>query len=217
MKKETPVTVKITRKQMRVIANALEAYERASMGQFKNALEIYFPHLNLSWDNFCSLERIIKDFINRENPDYFPTGNGFHGIFSKKIPSETRTAYQIEKAFLEYLSVEGNDGYWDSLRNYDGPFSGIDEEAPTIVGFKKYKDFPIDKEEIDLVRKGMDEKNFNGIWGVLRRKSFLKELHYEKAEIVRCEPPIGETVYGGRNDWYAIRVYRPVKKKQLDF
>ena len=209
------IKLELTDKQAAVVMQALDAFSRASMGQFKYALQEMFPHIPLSYEDGEELEHIIRQRLNliaitKLRPLYFPEeSNTSWGIYQQDKCHNGTIAWPIYQALRQYLAVKNNDGYFDhSFVTYDDPADCGGEPAPTIEGFTKWKDFPmyyIGEAPFYHFKENMRSKNWLYLWAMVARdfpdlpKGGTKEIIpvRQRGGIVR----------------YDMRIHKPQKPK----
>jgi hypothetical protein len=217
---ERKYSLKLTKNQIAVVCRALEAFERAQLGQFKMALEQIFEFepdkeyrrnlKEVSWDEYNSLEQMLKTFIfNRESGTQ--QNHSYFGSESAKI------AYEIDKVIAQFLTVEQNDGYWQSAyRSFDEPLDLSQEPIPEVSEFKKYKDFPIPKKHWDELRKLYAEGDLTPMWNIAD-KYIPKDIRASKTEIYPFSNKLApKDINVNHFDDICIRMWKPEKKDEFE-
>lgn len=222
MKKQDEQTynLKLTKNQLGVIARALEAFERAQLGQFKMSLEQIFEfevdeeyRKNLkqpNWDEYQALEQIIKTTIfTRESDVQRP-----HTYFGITQASESaKISYEIQKVIQQFLFVENNDGFWDDYRTCDDPLTISKEPIPEVVDFKKYKDFPIPEKEWKKLREKWGEGDISAMWEITK-KYIPENVEGDRLEIYPFSNKLApKDMAGNLMDDICIRIWKPKKKE----
>lgn len=223
-KQEQKYSLKLTKNQMGVICRALEAFERAQLGQFKMTLEQIFEYESdkeyrknlkeVSWDEYNSLEQMMKTFIfNRESG--VQQNHRYFGITGAS--ESAKIAYETNKVIGQFLSVEQNDGYWQSAyRSFDEPLGLSQEPIPEVAEFKKYKDFPIPKKHWDELRKLYDEGDLTSMWNIAD-KYIPKDIRASKTEICPFSNKLTpKDMNGNHFDDICIRMWKPEKKDEFE-
>lgn len=191
--------VQLSDKHLGVIRNALEAYVRANLGQFRLMLDELFPFNSVSYEDAADIEGLMKSRI-------FPelSANGYHGITSDKMPENAKIAAEIMQTIRQYLAVKRNDGYYDaSYVSYDDPFKVSNEPLPVIPEFKQYKDFVIeDREVCKRLHEMRDRGAFIKMWKLIEEQDFYQQHRVSKWESMPQDD-------GG----FIVRAYKPEKKK----
>ncbi len=211
------IKLELTEKQAAVVMQALEAFSRASMGQFKYALQEMFPHIPLNYADGEELEHLIRQRLNlialeKGKDPYFPIESDTSwGIYQQDKCHNGSIAWPIYQALRQYLAVKRNDGYFDwSFVTYDDPADCGGEPAPTIEACVKYKDFPlycIGEDRFNAFKANMRLMKRRHAWDMIDRdfpdlpKGDAKEIIPVKKQgiIVR----------------YDIRIHKPQKPKDV--
>lgn len=221
--KEQKYNLKLTKNQMGVICRALEALERAQMGQFKIALEQIFEfeydkeyrkHLkDVSWDEYNALEQMLKSFIfNRDSGTQ--QNNSYFGIAGTS--ESAKIAYEINKVLGQFLAVEQNDGYWQPVyRSYDDPLHLSREPIAEVAEFQKYKDFPIPKKHWSELRKLFADGDLTSMWNIV--DSYIpKDIRASKTEIYPFSDNLRDHELGYNFADVCIRMWKPEKREEFE-
>jgi hypothetical protein len=221
-KREQKYNLKLTKNQMGVICRALEALERAQMGQFKIALEQIFEfesdkeyrkHLkDVSWDEYNALEQMLKSFIfNRDSGTQ--QNNSYFGITGTS--ESAKIAYEINKVLGQFLAVEQNDGYWQPVyRSYDDPLHLSQEPIAEVAEFQKYKDFPIPKKHWSELRKLFADGDLTSMWNIV--DSYIpKDIRASKTEIYPFSDNLRDHELGYNFADVCIRMWKPEKREDI--
>jgi hypothetical protein len=221
--KEQKYNLKLTKNQMGVICRALEALERAQMGQFKIALEQIFEfeydkeyrkHLkDVSWDEYNALEQMLKSFIfNRDSGTQ--QNNSYFGIAGTS--ESAKIAYEINKVLSQFLAVEQNDGYWQPVyRSYDDPLHLSREPIAEVAEFQKYKDFPIPKKHWSELRKLFADGDLTSMWNIV--DSYIpKDIRASKTEIYPFSDNLRDHELGYNFADVCIRMWKPEKREEFE-
>jgi hypothetical protein len=221
--KEQKYNLKLTKNQMGVICRALEALERAQMGQFKIALEQIFEfesdkeyrkHLkDVSWDEYNALEQMLKSFIfNRDSGTQ--QNNSYFGIAGTS--ESAKIAYEINKVLGQFLAVEQNDGYWQPVyRSYDDPLHLSQEPIAEVAEFQKYKDFPIPKKHWSELRKLFADGDLASMWNIV--DSYIpKDIRASKTEIYPFSDNLRDHELGYNFADVCIRMWKPEKREEFE-
>jgi hypothetical protein len=221
--KEQKYNLKLTKNQMGVICRALEALERAQMGQFKIALEQIFEfeydkeyrkHLkDVSWDEYNALEQMLKSFIfNRDSGTQ--QNNSYFGIAGTS--ESAKIAYEINKVLSQFLAVEQNDGYWQPVyRSYDDPLHLSQEPIAEVAEFQKYKDFPIPKKHWSELRKLFADGDLTSMWNIV--DSYIpKDIRASKTEIYPFSDNLRDHELGYNFADVCIRMWKPEKREEFE-
>ena len=221
--KEQKYNLKLTKNQMGVICRALEALERAQMGQFKIALEQIFEfesdkeyrkHLkDVSWDEYNALEQMLKSFIfNRDSGTQ--QNNSYFGITGTS--ESAKIAYEINKVLSQFLAVEQNDGYWQPVyRSYDDPLHLSREPIAEVAEFQKYKDFPIPKKHWSELRKLFADGDLTSMWNIV--DSYIpKDIRASKTEIYPFSDNLRDHELGYNFADVCIRMWKPEKREEFE-
>ena len=191
-----------------VLMAALEAFQRAKIGQFKTALENIFPieSYRLGYDALQECEDLLKS-------KYFPE-YGRHagpGICNEKVGKDTHLAYEMYKVIEQYRSLRQSDGWFKMGCNFDGLLlNPSGEKAIKIEGLDEllYKDFEIpvqfEEESITLY----DQKEWNAVWAKI--DEWIPDLpRGEKSEIILG--PLRKAGFDYNADYLFVRVHKPRK------
>lgn len=220
MKKQEQYSLRLTKNQLSVVSRALEAFERAQLGQFKMTLEQIFEFepdkeyrknlKEVSWDEYNAMEQLLKTLIfNRESG-----AQQSYSYFGITGASESaKISYEIDNVIDQFLAVEQNDGYWEYMyHRYDDPLDLSQEPIPEIVEFKKYKDYPIPKEHWDKLRKLWDVGDLTPMWDIA--KPYIPEdIEANKMEIYPFSNKLApKDMNGNYFDDICIRIWKPRKK-----
>lgn len=224
MKEEQTFNFTLTKTQMRVIVRALEAFERAQMGQFKIAFEQIFEYesdeeyrkklKHLDWDEYSALEQMVKTSIfNRESNIH--SNHSSLGIAG--VSESGKIAYEIEKVITQFLIVENNDGYWtDSYRSYDDPLKLSQEPLPVVKEFKKYKDYPIPKKHWKKLRELFKENNMKSMWEIVDQY-IPKDVSSSNIEVYPFSNKLAhKDINGNYFEDICIRMWKPKKKDEFE-
>lgn len=175
-KTEQKYNIRLTKNQLSVVRRALEAFERAQLGQFKMTLEQIFEFepdkeyrknlKEVGWDEYNAMEQMLKTLIfNRESG--IQQNHSYFGITGAS--ESAKVAYEIQKVIDQFLYVEQNDGYWGLFRTCDDPLDISQEPIPEIVEFKKYKDYLIPEKEWKKIRDLFKKKEVNKLWELIEK------------------------------------------------
>lgn len=217
-------SLKLTKNQMAVICRALEAFERAQLGQFKMTLEQIFEFepdkeyrknlKEVSWDEYNAMEQMLKTLIfNRES-----CAHHSHSYFGITGASESaKIAYETQKVIGQFLNVEQNDGYWQSAyKSFDEPLDLSQESIPEVEEFKKYKDFAIPKKHWDELRKLYAEGDLTSMWNIAD-KYIPKDIRASKTEIYPFSNKLApKDINGNHFDDICVRMWKPEKKDEFE-
>ncbi len=200
----------LTEKQLKVIASALEAYGRAQMGQFKNAIEqIMYYHgdkeysENLQddygdYDKLLGLENIMKCMIfkNKDNltRPHVSLGIGQTSEFGK-------VGYEIQCVIEQFLAVLENNGFWKSSRPFYEPIPYSNEPLASFDGFINYVDYGIPFEEWGKVDDFFEASDAKKLWELMDKYT-PEGIRSDKKQVVRNEKG------------YALRLFKPEKIKK---
>lgn len=208
--------LKLTDAQLAVIKDALKAYSRAQMGQFKIAFEQifyccpdkeykekYLKEPLLNWHLGNALENLLKVSL-------FKADSGFTephaGAGIGNVSEQGKIAYEVMTVIDQFLSVQENDGFWPNTlrRQFAEPLQLSKNPLPEIEGFQKFKDFPMPKEYTFHLRKATEKKDYKTAWGIVDqfRPKNVKGAGGE--EIVE------------KNGGYYLRLYKPQKIEKED-
>lgn len=217
-------SLKLTKNQMAVICRALEAFERAQLGQFKISLEQTFEFESdkeyrknlkeVSWDEYNALEQMMKALIFNKESNIQQN----HSYFGINGASESaKIAYETQKVIGQFLAVEQNNGYWQSTyRSFDEPLDLSQEPIPEVEEFKKYKDFPIPKKHWDELRKLYAVGDLTSMWNIAD-KYIPKDIRPSKTEIYPFSNKLAPKVMNGNYfDDVSIRIWKPEKKDEFE-
>lgn len=225
--------VEIDDKALQIISSALEVYSRMKTGQFRYALEGAFPKQcwSVDYEDLNRLEHeiqklVIPDLVDtppkeRNRGDIDDDGcatykkesvtyprNKYYGIFQTN--EDNQTAWSIKKVIDEYLSVKGNDGYYDMGVNFQGPIYPC--ESFQLVDMEwSYKEFDIfkDQKKIRYMMERLDDANKMGwqsVWDYVDEVYPKEERHFFSYESMSIQP-IGEDCLGELI--FGLRVYKP--------
>ena len=189
-------TVKLSNKHMRVINAALEVYYRMRSGQIGIALDEAYYDKRLSYEFRDNIQDQIRSVTH---PELGP--NASYGFNSPQI-KDARICYEIKKTFEEFLAVTINDGYYGATVDFDGPLKASDEPLPEVVGFKKYKDFPLPARAKKSFLKAMEAKDYKKAWGIVDKHLPNVPMGSSRSLIVE-------------EDFCGVRVDRPYKDRSL--
>lgn len=219
-KQEEKYSLRLTKNQLSVVRRALEVFERAQLGQFKISLEQIFQFepdkeyrknlKEVGRDEYNAMEQLLKTVIfNRESG-----AQQSHSYFGITGTSESaKISYEIDKVIDQFLAVERNGGYWETMhRCYDDPLDLSQEPIPEIVEFKKYKDYPIPKEHWDKLRKLWAHGDLNSMWDIV--KPYIPEdIEASEIEIYPFSNKLApKDINGNYFDDICIRMWKPRKK-----
>lgn len=191
-------TIKLSDTHLQVINTALEVYSRLRSGQIRIALNTAYidkQHVADSFDKEKEIENLIQK-------TYFSElgRNGGYYSFSNPKMGDARIGYEILKTFEEFLSVKRNGGYYGTGTNFYGPLKASDEPWPEVVGFNKYKDFPLTAKQSMRVRKLAEDNKFNEMWNYIGTIKSIK-ARGSKMETIGLSDVTKLTV--------KIRIWRP--------
>lgn len=197
--------VNLSDKHLKVIIKALEVYYRLKSGQIQIALDTAYDHA-LAYIDADAAQEIIRRWLPQFK-DF--DRNSSYGVGAKEL-GDANIAYEINKTFQEYLSVQKNDGYYGYTVDFHGPLKVSDEPLPKIREHKPYKDFPLTRKQSAKLLKLLNKNDYVKIWESVREMS--PDLPKgEKQEIILDAFKGEEAVYGGDNTRIVIRVHKPQK------
>lgn len=157
------MTITLSNKQASVILAALEAFQRARMGQFSMALEQIFPKkcLNKGWEEMQDLEIELKKFFFGDEL----SKNSYWGIPNKEqVGEDAQIAYEIFGTMRQFMALEKSGGIYEGYTNYNSPLKLSNEPLPEIDGHKeltyKIHEFP----DQVAAKKLLAEKKFDKLW-----------------------------------------------------
>lgn len=196
-------TVKLSDAHLGVINTALEVYSRLRSGQIRMALNTAYIDKQHVADSFAK-ETEIENLIKKA---YFPelVRTGSYYSFSSPEMGNARIGYEILKTFEEFLSVKKNGGYYGTGTNFYGPLKASNEPWPEVVGFNKYKDFPLTKKQSIEVRKLAEDKKFSEMWDYIRAIKSIKAKGFKMETIDLLDVTKSKV---------KIRVWRPERIKE---
>lgn len=173
--------VKLTDNHLTVIAKAVEVYYRLKSGQIHIALDIAFDS-KCSVEDTYSIERLVRSYTH---PMLSPhVSYGYNCIEM----GDARIGYEIWQTFMQYLSVKGNNGYYDNALK--GGCSGdilkaSDEPLPVFTDFKQYKDFKLNKRQSKKILAFKDKKQYTEMWNyIVSQREVCKLPSGENTEII---------------------------------
>ncbi len=129
-----PITITFTPKQVEVIQNALEVFQRMRCGQFRIAWEECFADKQLE---ICDLEWLEEHAVKTFFPELQGTGHYTYGITAKEVGKETHISYDIYKTLQQFLSLKKTNGIFGHTNDFDGTHKISKEPIPEICGHKE--------------------------------------------------------------------------------
>jgi len=116
--------LKLSKKQLIVISQALESFARAKTGQFDYALE----HVNFI--GFVEARKMSENIKKLYLPEL--RENETYGIHQKKVSDDARIAYDIHQVIRNKIAWEERpEGGMTSY--FDKPFKISEEELPNLT------------------------------------------------------------------------------------
>lgn len=209
MSKQT-YKVSLTVDHMRVIIEAIEAFNRAQMGQFDIWLEkVFLSQINdpyfkkfvsdsvLKWDKRKDINQTLRRAIFKHELLANSTSSGA-GLTN--LSQDAKLGHEIYEALNQFVSVQDNDGWWGFFHNFDDPakWSGTDDPLPEIEGFVKHKDFPIKNQK--EIKEAVEKEDYRRAWEIANE---------EIGEKIRHE---GKEIQKTRDGTYFVRITKPRKK-----
>lgn len=188
-------TVKLHDDHMSVIIKALEVYYRLRSGQVAMALDTAYRY-PFPWEFTQGIEKLIRTYTHPEL-----SSSSSYGFSSERI-DDARIAYEINKTFEEFLSVKNNDGFYGWTVNFHGPLKASEVPFPEVVGFNKFKDYPLpDASSNKKAFKLLNQKKYEQLWDFI--DSLKLDLPKgEKKEIIPVENGV------------IVRVHKPHQKEE---
>jgi len=185
------MTITLSNKQASVILAALEAFQRARMGQFSMALEQIFPKKCLAkgFEEMQTLEMDLKKFFFGDEL----SKNSYWGIPNKeKVGEDAQIAYEIFGTMRQFMALEKSGGIYENYTNYNSPLKLSDEPLPEIDGHKeltyKIHEFP----DQVAAKKLFAEKKFDKLWDMVDSMK-LPYGYCSAKEIMLVEGDLPET------------------------
>ena len=190
--------VNLTAEHIQVINKALEVYYRLRSGQIDIAVDTVYADKLIDYNDRVDISTLIRSIV-------FPKtvkGGGF-GAGSPEI-GDGNLAFEIMQTLRQFLAVERNDGYFDSMFvSFDDPFKITDVPLPSVEGFTKSKRFYVDDEYTNTkLREHIEDSRYDQAWSMIN-------------EYLKGGVPAGEwsriKFDEGSGEFY-LEVFKPQKK-----
>jgi len=165
-KEEELVTLKVTKEQAQIISNALDAYSRAKMGQFKNCFNAIFGFLD--YDDGDEIEKYLREKIF-PNDGTLKNPNASYGMGYDKDSDE---AFHMRKDIDEWVSVKNNNGYYGSTVNFQGRVFADKDSIVVDKDFRSIK-IPIENKYVIAELERIWEENIKNnsliVWDMVEK------------------------------------------------
>lgn len=132
--------IRLSKKQLQVVADALDLYSRVLSGDLGEAIDVFnsehFPEYNIDLVNQY-MDIVCKQLTNGELPL-----DANYGIFSDKTPKKAKIAYEIFKSIMHHFWK------WDSNKNSISVHSRLVKDLTKEPEIKIQRTFEILKKKL---------------------------------------------------------------------